>query len=77
MPRVRCTQSDANRAALRALDAEITALGSTFESNINSDTRWLHLPASDPSLVAGLPAEFVAEHTSGGVVSFSTDYPGG
>ena len=70
-------QSGFLRDKLQTWDSEITSLGSTFETNINQDTRSLRIPANDSELLAGLPSEFVASHTTanGEEVVVTTDYP--
>lgn len=68
----------AEQGRLRALDANITAVGEDYESNVINDVRevTVQLPA-EQNMLAGLPQDFIDSHTSddGSSVTFTTDYP--
>jgi thimet oligopeptidase len=65
---------DATRARITALKTRINALGIEFEKNIANGRKTI---TARPEELAGLPADFIAEHKAGadGLVTISTDYP--
>lgn len=67
-------KDEATRARLKAIDEELTRLGSKFNDNIKSDVRSIEIK---PEKLAGLPEDFKASHKPGanGLVTITTDYP--
>jgi thimet oligopeptidase len=63
------------RARLKQIDEELTKLGQQFSKNISEDVRALEI--TDPSRLAGLPADFIGSHPpdAEGVIRITTDYP--
>jgi thimet oligopeptidase len=60
---------------IRALHEELVGIGQAFEKNIREDVRRIRLP--NAQALAGLPADYVANHPPGadGQIEISTDYP--
>lgn len=67
-------RDQATRDRVRALIAEITELGSSFDRNIREDSGQVSAPATQ---LAGLPEDFIAGHPADarGNIQLSTDYP--
>jgi len=65
---------EAKRAAIQALQKELTDIGNEFQSNINRDRRVIK---ALPRELAGMPQDWIASHPAGpdGMVEVSTDYP--
>lgn len=62
------------RTRIKALNDEISEIGSTFDRNINEDQRSIHL--DDPSDLQGLPDDFIASHVpKEGKITLTTAYP--
>lgn len=61
------------RAAIQALQKELTDIGNEFQSNINKDRRIIKVL---PRELAGLPQDWIDSHPAGldGLVEVSTDY---
>ena len=67
-------KDDATRARIKALNEEITAIGTEFDRNINEDVRSVELPSAD--LLEGLPKDFIASHPpKEGKITITTNYP--
>lgn len=67
-------RDEATRARIKALNDEISEIGSTFDRNINEDRRWIVL--DDVSELKGLPKDFVASHPpKDGKITITTTYP--
>ena len=67
-------KDDATRARIKALNEEITAIGTEFDRNINEDVRSIELPSAD--LLEGLPKDFIASHPpKEGKITITTNYP--
>jgi thimet oligopeptidase len=67
-------RDDATRAQIKTLRDQVLALGQRFDQNINDATRKVALL---PSELAGLPADWIANHRPGadGKVIVTTQYP--
>lgn len=62
------------RAKIKALNDEISEIGSAFERNINEDVR--SITVDDPNDLAGLPEDYLTAHPpKDGHVTISTNYP--
>ncbi len=68
-------KDEATRAKIKALNDEISEIGSTFDRIINDDRRSITL--ADERGLAGLPKDFIAAHApkDGGRITLTTDYP--
>ncbi len=67
-------RDEATRAKIKALNDEISEIGSSFDRNINEDLRSIEL--GDASELEGLPADYVARHPpQDGKVTITTAYP--
>ncbi len=67
-------RDEATRARIKALNDEISEIGSAFDRNINDDVR--SIPVANPSELAGLPEDFVARHPpKDGRILLNTTYP--
>jgi thimet oligopeptidase len=67
-------RDDATRARIKALNDEISQIGSTFDRNINEDRRSIQI--DDVSGLQGLPADFIAGHPpKDGRITLTTAYP--
>ena len=67
-------KDEATRARLKALNEEITAIGSQFDRSINEDTR--SITVEGPEALEGLPADYVAAHpVKEGSITITTNYP--
>jgi thimet oligopeptidase len=67
-------RSDATRSQIRALNDELTALGSRFQRNLADDVPKI---TARPSELDGLPADFIARHApaADGTITLSTEPP--
>src|SRR5262249_26027957 len=62
------------RERLKQIDDELTKLGQRFSKNISEDVRAIEV--SDPTRLAGLPADVLPPHPAAdGKVTITTDYP--
>jgi thimet oligopeptidase len=67
-------KDEATRARVKALNDEISEIGSTFDRNINEDRR--SITVDDPSDLKGLPEDFIASHApKDGKIAITTAYP--
>lgn len=67
-------RDEATRARIKALNDEISEIGSAFDRNINEDVR--SIPFDDASELEGLPADYVARHPpKDGKIVVTTAYP--
>ncbi len=67
-------RDEATRARIKALNDEISEIGTTFDRIINEDKRSIQL--DDPSDLQGLPEDFVASHpVKDGKITLTTAYP--
>jgi len=67
-------RDEGTRAHIKALNDEISEIGSTFDRIINEDQRSIQL--DDPSDLKGLPEDFIASHApKDGKVTLTTAYP--
>src|SRR6266511_3535941 len=67
-------KDEATRARIKALNEEITAIGSEFDRNINEDVRSIELENAAP--LEGLPADYIASHPpKGGKIRITTNHP--
>jgi thimet oligopeptidase len=68
-------RDEATRARIKALNDEITAVGSRFDRNINEDVRSISVGSKER--LAGLPEDFVAAHPpkEDGRIVLTTNYP--
>jgi thimet oligopeptidase len=67
-------KDDATRERIKALNEEITAIGTEFDRNINEDVRSVDLPSAD--LLEGLPKDYIESHpVKEGKITITTNYP--
>jgi thimet oligopeptidase len=67
-------RDEATRARIKALNDEISEIGSAFDRNINEDVR--SIPVEDASELAGLPEDYIARHLpKDGTITLNTTYP--
>ncbi|TLZ63229.1 MAG: Zn-dependent oligopeptidase [Methanobacteriota archaeon] len=67
-------KDEATRGRIKALNEEITAIGSEFDRNINEDVRSIELDS--PKLLEGLPADYIAARPAKeGKITITTNYP--
>jgi thimet oligopeptidase len=67
-------QDEATRTTIKALNDEISEIGSTFDRNINEDVRSITIDGAGD--LAGLPPDFISAHTHGGdPITITTTYP--
>jgi len=67
-------RDEATRARIKALNDEISEIGSAFDRNINEDVRSVQV--DDASELAGLPADYIARHApKEGKITLTTAYP--
>ncbi len=68
-------RDEATRARLKALNDEISSIGSTFDRTINEDLRTIAVPNAQE--LEGLPADYVARHKPepDGTIKLTTAYP--
>jgi thimet oligopeptidase len=68
-------RDEATRARIKALNDEITAIGSRFDRNINEDVRSIVVGSKER--LAGLPEDFIASHApkDDGRIALTTNYP--
>lgn len=67
-------RDEGTRARIKALNDEISEIGSAFDRNINEDVRSIAL--DDASELEGLPADYVARHPpKDGKITITTTYP--
>lgn len=67
-------KDEATRARLKALNEEITAVGSQFDRNINEDVRSINVEG--PDKLVGLPPDYIAAHpVKDGGIAITTNYP--
>lgn len=67
-------RDEATRARIKALNDEISEIGSAFDRNINEDQRSIEL--TNASDLKGLPEDFVAGHAAkDGKITLTTAYP--
>lgn len=67
-------RDEATRARVKALNDEISEIGTAFDRNINEDVRSIQL--ADPSELEGLPEDFIASHPpKEGHITLTTAYP--
>ncbi len=67
-------RDEPTRARIKALNDEISEIGSSFDRNINEDVRSIAL--RDASALDGLPADYIARHPSkDGTITINTTYP--
>ncbi len=67
-------RDEATRARIKALNDEISEIGSAFDRSINEDVRSVQV--DDASELAGLPEDYVARHPpKDGKITLKTTYP--
>ncbi len=67
-------RDEPTRVRIKALNDEISEIGSSFDRNINEDVRSIAL--RDASELDGLPADYIARHPSkDGTITITTTYP--
>ena len=67
-------KDDATRDRIKALNEEITSIGTEFDRNINEDVRSIELPSAD--LLEGLPKDYIESHPiKEGKITITTNYP--
>jgi thimet oligopeptidase len=67
-------RDEATRAKIKALNDEISQIGTTFDRNINEDVR--KIAVSEPKELVGLPPDYVAAHpVKDGAITITTSYP--
>lgn len=68
-------RNEAARAKIKALNDEISEIGSTFDRTINEDTRTIEV--DDVSELEGLPKDYIERHLpkDGGRIKITTNYP--
>ena len=67
-------RDDETRARIKALNDEISQIGTLFDRTINEDVRSIQLEGPDD--LAGLPDDYVARHTpKDGKITITTAYP--
>ena len=67
-------RDEATRAKIKALNDEISEIGSTFDRNINEDVRSIQL--DDAAELEGLPEDYIARHApKDGKIAVTTAYP--
>ncbi len=68
-------KDEATRAKIKALNDEISEIGSTFDRVINEDQRSINVDREAD--LAGLPADYIAAHRpkDGGPITITTAYP--
>ena len=67
-------RDETTRAKIKALNDEISEIGSAFDRNINEDLRSIQV--DDASELAGLPEDYIARHKpKDGKITLTTAYP--
>ncbi len=67
-------RDEATRAKIKALNDEISEIGSAFDRNINEDVRSIQL--DDAAELEGLPEDYIARHApKDGKIAVTTAYP--
>lgn len=67
-------RDEATRTKIKALNDEISEIGTTFDRNINEDVRSIQL--LDVGELEGLPADYIARHApKDGKITITTAYP--
>ena len=68
-------RDEATRVKIKALNDEITAIGSRFDRNINEDVRSIAVEGKDR--LAGLPEDYITAHPpkEDGKIAITTNYP--
>ncbi len=67
-------RDETTRGRIKALNDDISAIGSTFDRNINEDVRTVAL--DDAAELDGLPADYIARHPpKDGKIAVTTAYP--